>query len=83
MGMHFPSILIVCFLHTSNGASLEGVPFFDQLVDAFRIRSLGSGQSLEVSRSTGWNCAFSAQGRIRSLRAANRDSLHAGRTCLR
>ena len=78
MGMHFPRILIVCFLHTSNGASLESVPFFDQLVDAFRIRSLGSGQSLEVSRSTGRNCAFSAQGRIGSLRTKSRDAFLAG-----
>ena len=46
MGVHFPRILIVCFLHTRYSTSLEDVTFFDQFIDAFRIRLLRSGQSL-------------------------------------
>jgi hypothetical protein len=46
MGVYYLRILIVGFLHTRHSASLEDVTFFDQFVDAFRIRLLRSGQSL-------------------------------------
>jgi hypothetical protein len=46
-GVHFPRILIVCFLYTRYSASLEDVTFFDQFIDAFRVRLLDPGQTFK------------------------------------
>ena len=70
MGVHFPRILIVRFLHTRHSASLEDGAFFDQFIDTFRIRLRFSGQSLEVSRLASRNGASRARGRFHPLRAA-------------
>lgn len=45
MGVYFPRILIVSFLHSRHRAGFKGVPFFNQLIHAFRIRLLGAGQT--------------------------------------
>lgn len=43
--VHFPCILIVGFLHSRHRAGFKDVAFFNQLIDAFRIRLLGAGQT--------------------------------------
>jgi len=40
MGVHFPRILIVGLLHSRYRAGFKDVSFFNQLIDAFRIRLL-------------------------------------------
>jgi hypothetical protein len=45
MGVHLPLILTVSFLHSRHRARFKGVPFFNQLINAFRIRLLGAGQA--------------------------------------
>lgn len=45
MGVYFPRILIVGFLHAGHRARLKNVSFFNQLIDAFRIRLLDAGQT--------------------------------------
>jgi hypothetical protein len=45
MSVHFPRILIVGFFHSRHRARFKDVTFFNQLIDAFRIRLLGAGQS--------------------------------------
>ena len=45
MGVYFLRILIVSFLHACHRSRLTNVSFFNQLIDAFRIRLLGPGQT--------------------------------------
>ena len=45
MRVHFPRISIVGFLHSRHRAGFKDVTFFNQLIDAFRVRLLGMGQT--------------------------------------
>ena len=50
VGVDFFFVGVVGFFDTRYRARLEGVSFFYQFVDAFRIRCLGAGQTLKVFR---------------------------------
>ncbi len=48
-GMNFADSGIVGFFDAAYDPSLEGISFFQQFVDALRIRAFYPGQSLQIS----------------------------------
>ena len=41
-GAHFPVLVFFSFFDARHNTSLEGIAFFDQLIDTLRIRTLDS-----------------------------------------
>src|SRR5205814_8991897 len=52
MGAHFSLVCVVGFLYTCHSTGLKEVTFFDQFVNAFRVRLLRSRQTLQISGLT-------------------------------
>jgi hypothetical protein len=50
---HLRDIGVFSVLHSVNGIGFERVAFFGQLLNAFRIRTGGAGNLLNIARLTG------------------------------
>jgi hypothetical protein len=47
--VNFPFFVVIGVFDARNGASLERISFFEQLIDAFRISAFNVAQSLQVT----------------------------------
>ena len=79
-GVHFPSILIVGFLHTCHSAGVEHLSLFYQLIDAFRV-SLATATNI-VGLPIDEPKLRVLCGGLPSLGAAYGRFLPAGRSCV-